>query len=162
MISFFLRWKKAFAPCRYSWPTLVINSSWFDNMLGGLSGPAKAQHCIAPHCPIGFTLQLGLGKSQRDQDPTLSLSLSLFPPESLLHSCTCICSPLPPQPHFWTVLPHGSRSENLIYKSSLLREEIQAALELACSCICIMVTCQCMFSSAEQNCWPQFIPAAKK
>lgn len=91
MISLFPCWKKAPAPCRYSWPTLVINSSWFDNMLGGLSGRAKAQHCIAPHCPIGFTLQLGLGKSQRDQDPTFSLSL--FFSHSLSHSRTRICFP---------------------------------------------------------------------
>lgn len=44
-------------------------------MLGGLSGLGKALHCVAPYCPIGFTLQLGLSKSQRDQDPTLTRSL---------------------------------------------------------------------------------------
>lgn len=55
-------------------------------MLGGLSGPAKAQHSIAPHCPIGFTLQMGLSKSQRDQDPTLTLSLSCSPTPFRTHT----------------------------------------------------------------------------
>lgn len=67
-------------------------------MLGGLSGPAKTQHCIAPHCPIGFTLQLGLGKSQRDQDPTLSLSLFLPLSLALTHAYTF--------PSFRALLPH--------------------------------------------------------
>lgn len=133
MISLFLCWKKAPASCRYSWPTLVINSSWFDNLLGGLSGPAKTLHCIAPYCPIGFTLQLGLCKSQRDQDPTLTLSLSFSPTlprthtNAHAHAHTCVCFSL-----FSGFAPtHCSRSEKLIYKSSLLREEIQAAIELA-------------------------------
>lgn len=129
MISLFPCWKKtAPTPCRYSWPTLVINSSWFDNMLGGLSGLGKAVHCVAPYCPIGFTLQLGLTKSQRDQDPTLTLSLSFS--HSLSHKYTrththivFLFSGFAPR--------HCSRLEKLFYKSSLLREEIQAAVELA-------------------------------
>lgn len=94
-------------------------------MLRGLSGLAETQNCIAPHCPIGFTLQLGSTKSQRDQDPTLTLPFLSFFFHSLLlsHSLT--------PPFFRLCLSHCSGSEKLIYKSSLLGEEIQAALELA-------------------------------
>lgn len=97
-------------------------------MLRGLSGLAETQNRIAPHCPIGFTLQLGLSKSQRDQDPTLTPSFLSFFFHSLLlsHSLSHTLPPL-----FRLCLSHCSGSEKLIYKSSLLGEEIQAALELA-------------------------------
>lgn len=129
MISLFPCWKRAPAPCRYSWPTLVINSSWFDNMWGGLSGPSKAQQCIASHCPIGFILQLGLSKSPRDQDPTLTLFLSFF--LSLSLELTRIHTRFFPPPFFGFAITHCRSIEELIYKSSLLREEIQADTELA-------------------------------
>ena len=69
-------------------------------MLGGLSGPGKAQHYVAPHCPIGFTLHLGLSKSQRDQDP-----LSFFPPLWLALTQTHAYA----FPLFQALLPHTQK-----------------------------------------------------
>lgn len=97
-------------------------------MWGGLSGPSKAQQCIASHCPIGFILQLGLSKSQRDQDPTLTLFLSFF--LSLPLKLTRIHTHVPP-PFSGFAIAHCRSIEEPIYKSSLLREEIQADTELA-------------------------------
>lgn len=89
-------------------------------MWGGLSGPSKAQQCTASHCPIGFILQLGLSKSQRDQDPTLTLSFSLSRSQAHTNAHTCFFA-----------ITYGCSMDDPIYKSSLLREEIQADTELA-------------------------------
>lgn len=82
---------------------------------------------VAPHCPIGFTLQLGLSKSQRDQDPTFTLSLPLSPPFPLAIT----------QKHIHALSPFRALLFTLLWvrKADLQiqpvkREEIQAANEL--------------------------------
>lgn len=133
-------------------------------MLRGLSGPAEAQRCAAPLCPIGFTLQLGLSRSQRDQDPTLTLFLFFFflPfPLALTHTLTSPPTPHPSVPGL--LLFHTAAGQKkLIYKSSLLGEEIQAAAELTPrSCSYPGDVSLPVFSPPSEAVWPQTHPGCR-
>lgn len=110
--------------CRYSWPTLVINSSWFDNVLRGFSGLAKAQHC-SPSLSHRFYITVGI-----EQVPERSGSHVNSPsfPHSLLRSHTNTYMPFPLFRALRFTLLWVRKADLQI--QPVKREEIQAANEL--------------------------------